>query len=461
MSTQVAIYTRISQDPSGEQTATRRQESACRSYAAARGWDVERVFEDVDVSAYSGIERPAYEEMLEGLSSGVVEGVLVWKLDRLVRRTAEFERFWAVCEAAGARLASVTEALDSSTEIGLAIIRVLVTFATLESATKGERMRAKFEEMARAGKPGRINHRVFGLDRTWTNVIPEEAALVREAAQRMIAGEGLTDVCRDWNRRGLSTPTGNPWSSSALGQLLYNPRLVGDRRHRGEVVARGTWPAILERETFEALLAAKVSRRHVLPHRRNYLLTGLLVCGRCGGRVGGSRRTDNRSTIYRCRPFPYGCAGTAAKASTLEGWVAERTFAYLDGARLRRRIDAELARVAPDDIPRISEIRDQLRRLAEDHYRRNVIDGTQYLSLQRTLAERLERADAAPARRTEFPFLARWAGRGHELRRDWSALEPDHRRRALSAAIRKIDMGPGKPGSPHFQPGRFKIRWTL
>ena len=51
MTDSVGIYTRISSDRTGQQTATTRQEEACRAFARLRGWRVEGVYEDVDVSA--------------------------------------------------------------------------------------------------------------------------------------------------------------------------------------------------------------------------------------------------------------------------------------------------------------------------------------------------------------------------------------------------------------------------
>jgi DNA invertase Pin-like site-specific DNA recombinase len=133
--TVLGIDTRLSRDETGAQTATARQEESCRLFARLRGWDVGEVFEDVDVSAYRNVRRPAYERMLEAVASKAIDGVLVWKIDRLVRRPAEFERAWAVTEEAGASLASVNDPIDTSTDIGLAIVRILVTFAGLESAT--------------------------------------------------------------------------------------------------------------------------------------------------------------------------------------------------------------------------------------------------------------------------------------------------------------------------------------
>jgi DNA invertase Pin-like site-specific DNA recombinase len=133
MTTSVAIYTRLSSDtPGRQQTATKRQEQACRAFASLREWDVAQVYEDVDLSAYKkGVKRPAYESLLKAIEAHRVSGVVVWKLDRLVRRPAEFERFWASCEEVGAILVSATEPIDTSTDLGVALVRILVSFAGL------------------------------------------------------------------------------------------------------------------------------------------------------------------------------------------------------------------------------------------------------------------------------------------------------------------------------------------
>src|SRR4051794_3852899 len=101
MAIEVGIYTRISEADEETQTATQRQEAACRSFAAARGWIIREVFEDVDVSAYKGVHRPAFEQLLTAIDRQSLGGVVVWKLDRLVRRTKEFERFWDICDRRG------------------------------------------------------------------------------------------------------------------------------------------------------------------------------------------------------------------------------------------------------------------------------------------------------------------------------------------------------------------------
>jgi predicted site-specific integrase-resolvase len=88
----VAIHARLSSDPTGQQTATERQRRACEQFAAARGWDVVRVIEDVDVSAYDAkVRRPGFERLRGLIDRRAIDVVMVWKLDRLVRRPREFE----------------------------------------------------------------------------------------------------------------------------------------------------------------------------------------------------------------------------------------------------------------------------------------------------------------------------------------------------------------------------------
>src|SRR5205807_2008773 len=105
----------------------------------------------------------------------------------------------------------------------------------------------------------------------------EEALLVREAAERLLAGETLTGVAHDWNARGVKTVTGRVWTPNVLRGVLSSARVAGLRSHRGEVVGKAAWPGILRQEEWERLnriFASRIRRRADSTNRR--LLTGLL-----------------------------------------------------------------------------------------------------------------------------------------------------------------------------------------
>src|SRR3954469_18953499 len=119
MMIRVGVYKRLSEDKTGIQTATRRQQAACEAFAQLREWEVVRVYEDVDLSAFKpGVVRPAFERMIADIKAKRLDGVIAWKLDRFVRRSAEFERLWTMCDTGGVFLASAMEPIDTSTELG-------------------------------------------------------------------------------------------------------------------------------------------------------------------------------------------------------------------------------------------------------------------------------------------------------------------------------------------------------
>src|SRR5207237_6989015 len=68
----------------------------------------------------------------------------------------------------------------------------------------------------------------------------------REAAARVLRGDSLRSLVLDLNTRGVRTVRGSQWSESPLRHLLCRPSLAGLRSYHGEVVAKGSWPAILD-----------------------------------------------------------------------------------------------------------------------------------------------------------------------------------------------------------------------
>jgi site-specific DNA recombinase len=134
----------------------------------------------------------------------------------------------------------------------------------------------------------------------WDGIVESEAAVLREAARRALVGERLASIARDLRSRRPPSPTGRHWTDATLGRLVRNPRLVGDRAYKGQVVARGYWPAILDRETFARLqLTLNHPGRQGAPPRHNKrLATGFAQCGLCGQNMSTTTRSGDR--CYSC-----------------------------------------------------------------------------------------------------------------------------------------------------------------
>src|SRR5690606_282167 len=84
---------------------------------------------------------------------------------------------------------------------------------------------------------------------------PEEAAVIRECARRLLAGESLRTVV-DWlNDSGVPTSTGRRWSKQALRWMMRSGRIAGLRERGGQVVGPAVWPGILTAEEHRQLRA--------------------------------------------------------------------------------------------------------------------------------------------------------------------------------------------------------------
>ncbi|MDA8046846.1 MAG: recombinase family protein, partial [Actinomycetota bacterium] len=88
----IGLYSRISEDLDGTGLGVARQEEDCRKLADLRGWSVSKVYQDNDVPAFkSKVVRPQFERMLTDLESGVIDGVVVYDLDRFARQPVDLE----------------------------------------------------------------------------------------------------------------------------------------------------------------------------------------------------------------------------------------------------------------------------------------------------------------------------------------------------------------------------------
>jgi DNA invertase Pin-like site-specific DNA recombinase len=319
--------------------------------ARLRGWDVVDVYEDIDLSAYKrGIHRPSFERLQADLPG--LDGVLVWRLDRLVRRPTDFERFWGRCEELGVFLASATEPVDSSSEMGVAFVRILVTFAQLESHAKSMRLKAKAEEDARRGAPP-CRQGCYGHTKDWAALVPHEAELIREAARRFLGGETFSSIATSLNEEGRFTRAGNKWRDQSLKKIVTSARMVGDRSYYGAVVAKDVCPPILDRATFDEISRYFASRTRPGRFTRG-LLTGWLICGNCGGRL--SRHTGGRG---RRSAYPgYAChnydpdhrgplCGVAVSGPPLDAWI-EHEIVWR--SRVTARWDSKLLRLVPTPV---------------------------------------------------------------------------------------------------------------
>lgn len=313
-----------------------------------------------------------------------------------------------------------------------------------------------------AGAPGLSPRRGFGHTQDRSRIMELEAALIREAARRVLGGETLSSIVQEWNSRRVRTAGGGPWRVNSLSTILVQPRLAG----LANGAAKGstpTFPAIIDVGTHEALLALHASRRKG-PRRttRHYLLTGLLRCWRCGGNLRGMPRSRG-ADLYACPGPPHGgCSGTAITADRADEAVRDMVVARLDSEELVMSVSGAPAAV------RRADVRNAMRRLSAHRRKADELAGmwaageisrNEWLSLNRSLSSRATATESEMARLERLEALRRLAGTGTTIRAGWAAMSVDDRRAIVHSAVTEIVVLQAEPPRQVFRPERLQPVW--
>jgi site-specific DNA recombinase len=436
--TAAAIYARISSDPDHDQLGVTRQLEDCRALAARRGWPVLDEYVDDDKSAWSGKPRPEYKRMLGDIEDGQVDAVIVWHTDRLHRHPKELEEYMEACKPRSVPTHTVTSGdLDLTNPDGQFIARMLGAVARKESDDKSRRIRRKHEEIAQAGKIAGGGTRPYGYLDDRLTVVQTEAEIIREMAERILAGDSLRSLANDLNRRQIPTVSGREWKTQVVRRLLLSARISGQRSHKDQIVATAVWPAIItpEQGARLALLFGDPTRKTNRAARR-YLLSGIMRCAVCDTRMIGRPRADG-ARRYICAKGPGlpGCGGVAILAEPMERFIVEAVLHRLDSPALAAALAGG---TPPDEVPAATrlEFETSSRELDElaAAYGQRLITLPEWLIARKPIEARIENAKRSLARHTKTSILAPYVGASSKLRELWEEL-PLARQRAIVAAI--------------------------
>lgn len=445
----------MSVDRTGEQLGIDRQRPDCQALAVQRGGMVVREYADNDISASSGRRRPGYEALLADIEHGALDAVVAWSLDRLTRRVADLERLVDVCERNRVTVLLVRGSeLDLATPAGRLVARLLGSVARHEVEQKSDRQKAEARQRAERGVPNG-GRRPFGYDRAGTKLVDREAQAVADAYAALLAGRSLSGIAADLNQSGFTTTMRGPWKHNSVRLMLANPRNAGLRAHRGAVVGKGAWPAIVAEDTWRAalaILAEPARRTNGVGSARKWLGTRLYRCGHegCTGLMISTYRQAG-TRIYRCPR-----CGLSRRAEPIDAHVE----AVVE-ARLSRADAADLlARSSDQDA---GHLRTEALSLRER--RRSVLalvaDGTYTEAEARTevarIAGRLAAVESALADTGRGDALGAILS-GPDPVAAWRALgDAVDRKQAIVSALMGITLLPVPPGVRIFDPRSVAI----
>ena len=330
------IYCRISLAADGDTVKTDDQERICRELAARLGWEISEgvglpfkhgVYTDNNKSAWQrNRNRPAWNEMLQDIEAGKINGIIVYHGDRLVRRGQDLSKLFDYAETKGVKLASPSGTHDLDRDRMMLWIRA--AFAEEESQRTSERRKSQYERWRREGKvrPGGRGGRAYGFATDGLTHVPAECDHVRDMAAMLLAGKPTGALVRDAAERGALTPAGSVFSHGTIRKMLARPRYAG-LMPDGENAA--AWKPVLGRRDWERvceILDAKTATFAYATNARRWLLSGIAVCGACEApmqiRPSKGRGRQEHENGYACNRA--GCRKVYRSAPLLDAYVGRR-----------------------------------------------------------------------------------------------------------------------------------------
>jgi hypothetical protein len=358
----------------------------------------------------------------------------------------------------GVHVETVTAGVyDLSTPSGRMQARIVGSVAEYESEHKGERIRRKLEANAAEGKP-HGGSRPYGWLKDRVTVVPEEAAVVRQATAMLLAGQSIKAIARALNAEGHVTSYGRQWRDVTVRDMILRPRNAALREYHGEIVGPGKWEPILSVEEFYQAQAILTNPARRTTPGRDGLVHLLSVIARCGVCNAGVTVTKSRPykgmsrRVYRCPRRVH----VIRDQESVDDFVTAVILARL------KRPDARqlLAHPGRSDkteaaARRAQELQDRLHDAAEA-YAAGAITMAQLTTINAAVKPKLEEAQAEAASPSRAKVLGELVA-SRDPRQVWDELSPDQRRAVVTLLV-EVKIMPTHHGPP-FDPDAIKITW--
>lgn len=320
----LVAYCRYSSDMQRQESIDA-QIRAITEYCEKNNHQLIKVYADEAKSATTA-DRPQFLQMIADSSTGEFNGVIVHKLDRFSRNRYDSAFYKRQLRINGVTLFSVLEHLDDSPE-SIILESLLEGMNEYYSKNLAREVLKGLKENAHqckhtGGHPP-LGYKV-NPDKTYS-IDLNEAQIVKTVFQTIIDGGSYNDAIRIATEKGFRTRRGNKLSLTNIhdmvrnekykGVYVYNraeKKIAGKRNNHkskpDEEIIRipGGIPAIIDEETWNMANSILDERKRNRGNnggkaaKRQYLLTGKVVCGLCGGpMIGNSRRSGTQKKFYR------------------------------------------------------------------------------------------------------------------------------------------------------------------
>ncbi|MFB3737916.1 MAG: recombinase family protein, partial [Candidatus Velamenicoccus archaeovorus] len=370
----IATYIRISTDEDRQPFSLGAQAERLEAYASSQdSWRIVRRF--TDQASGATLERPGLRQALSEAAAGVYELLLVYRVDRLSRSVRQLAQTAEELERSGVALRSATEPFDTSSPAGKMMLQMLGVFAEFERATIVERITAGMERAASQGRwvVGKVPYGYLRVKET-NHPHEPQADVVRRIFAMYVKGRmGAESIAKVLNVEGHRTKNGQVFARPIVLSILSNPIYAGRIEFRG-LTHPGLHEPIVDTSTFAAagrILAERGESQALRrAHPTEYLLSGVIRCGRCRRAYVGTSAHGRKGLYqyYVCSTrYRYGtehCHGERLPKDALEEAVIDQMQEIYGNSSLIERAladaNVEEGELAEDTGRRLTGIRQQV-----------------------------------------------------------------------------------------------------
>jgi DNA invertase Pin-like site-specific DNA recombinase len=255
-----AIYTRKSTEEGLDQNfnSLDAQHDACANYIASQkseGWMMLKA--RYDDGGFSGgtLERPAIKRLLEDVRKGLVNTIVVYKIDRLSRSLADFAKLVELFDQYKVTFVSVTQSFNTTTSMGRLTLNILLSFAQFEREVIGERIRDKFAASRKRGMwMGGFVPMGYDVKDRKLVINGTEAKAVRMIFERFVALGSASTLARALQAEDARNKRGKRIDKGFVYKLINNRVYLGEAVHKGTSYP-GEHDAIITRDLWDAVHA--------------------------------------------------------------------------------------------------------------------------------------------------------------------------------------------------------------
>ena len=354
-----ALYIRVSTlEQAQEGYSVGEQKERLIAYCKAKDWLIADIYVDGGYTG-SNLKRPGIQKLMA--ETDKFEMVLVYKLDRLSRSQRDtLYLIEEVFRPNDVDFISMQESFDTSTPFGKAMIGLLAVFAQLEREQIKERTWMGLVARAKTGLYHGGGHIPIGYEYSDGKLVinPYEAEQVKKIYEWYLSGSSLKAITDRLQDEGYTNKYSSYNSWSSVRNILGNETYTG-RLHFGDIVVENAHEAIISDEQYKAaqVLRGKKQELYGPAFQSKHMLTGLMFCGKCGGRY--YLRNSGKYSYYACYSRTKqmknmikdpNCMNKIWKAPELDALVDSKIRELLQSPKMA----AELAASRPKKTPAVS-----------------------------------------------------------------------------------------------------------